>query len=98
MMKFEKLLRLFRRLFWSKKFGAIGKRLSLGKEVTFDYPHCIFIGDNVRIGNYSYFLPCVEYEGVKYSPKIVVGNGCSIGIRNSFACINQYSVNSNVIV
>lgn len=97
MMRFEKLLRLFRSLFWSKKFGAIGKNFSLGKKVTFNHPHCIFIGDNVRIGNYSYFLPCVKYEGVKYSPKIVVGDGCCIGIRNSFACINKIEIKNNVL-
>ena len=62
-----------------------------------DYPKCVFFGKNVKIGDDSLFLPVVQYAGVKYSPKIVIGDGCKIGVRNSFASINKIVIGKDVL-
>lgn len=80
-----------------KKFGSIADFVHLGKDVTIQNPQCIHLGKGVSVGNYSYFLPCTEYAGIKYSPKIKIGDGCWIGIRNSFACINRIEIGNNVL-
>lgn len=84
-------------IYWRKKLGGIGEKWNKGKHVTIQNPQCVFFGNNVGIGKYTYFLPRTEYEGEKYSPKITVGDGTWIGIRNSFAAIHGITIGKNVL-
>lgn len=93
----NRLINKIRWFYWSKRFGSVKGKISLGKDITFQHPECIHFGKNIGIGKYTYFLPCTEYEGVKYNPVIKIGDGCSIGIRNSFACIDRIEIGNNVL-
>lgn len=91
------IINRLRFLYWSRRFGSVNGELSLGKDITFQNPECLHFGNKVVIGKYSYFLPCTEYEGVKYTPSITIGDGTMIGIRNSFACIDKIEIGKNVL-
>lgn len=84
-------------LFSKDKFGRTNGFVNIGKQVTFQNPKSIYFGRGVSIGKYSCFLPCSKYAGVKYNPRIEIGDGCIIGIRNSFAAINSIKIGNNVL-
>lgn len=65
--------------------------------MTLQHPECLFFGDNVGVGKYTYFLPCTEFAGIKYHPRITIGDGTWIGIRNSFAAIHGITIGNNVL-
>lgn len=83
--------------FTSNKFGSTNGMVRLQKGITFQHPECIHFGRRICVGKYSYFLPCTYYAGIKYDPKIIIGDGCWIGIRNSFACVNEIRIGKNVL-
>lgn len=85
------------RIYWKKKIGAIGENWTKGKSVTIQNPQCLYFGNNVGIGNYTYFLPCIKYGNKQYSPKITIGDGTWIGVRNSFAAIQGITIGKNVL-
>lgn len=86
-----------RYLCWKHKFGGTDGFFHISKDVTFQNPKNLFFGRGVAIGKHSYFLPCTRYAGISYNPKITIGDGCIIGIRNSFAAINSISIGKNVL-
>jgi acetyltransferase-like isoleucine patch superfamily enzyme len=81
----------------SRRFKFCGINFNIGKGVTILNPQCITIGNNVGIGNYASFLPCIYYADIKYDPKIIIGDNVWIGIRNSFATINKVQIGNNVL-
>ena len=93
----EKILYYLRFKYWSHKFGSINGLVKIGRNVTFQNPDTIHLGKGVKIGNYTYFLPLKHYAGINYNPKIIVGEGCMIGIRNSFAAINEIKIGNHVL-
>lgn len=80
-----------------KRLGSYKNRVYLSDNVTVQNPQCVHFGKDVGIGKHSYFLPVTEYAGVKYTPQILIGNRCHIGIRNSFACINSIEIGDDVL-
>lgn len=82
---------------WKRKVAQIGTGCVKGKQVLIQNPQCMFLGNDISIGNYTYFLPCTNYAGRNYSPKIVIGDGTWIGVRNSFAAINGITIGRNVL-
>ena len=92
-----KIITYFRWLHWSRKFGSVSGKVSIGKEVTFRNPDTLHFGKEITIGKYSYFLPLKNFAGVEYTPKITIGDGCWIGIRNSFACIKSIEIGKDVL-
>lgn len=94
---FRRLRNKYRQLYWARKFGASKGKMNIGNNVTFSHPECLYFGRSVGIGKYSYFLPTTEYAGIIYHPKIVIGDGCWIGIRNSFAAIDKIIIGNNVL-
>lgn len=83
--------------FWSCKFGSTKGFVHIGKNICFQNPQYLHFGKDVCIGKYTYFLPCKKYAGINYEPKIVIGDGCKIGIRNSFACIHHITIGKDVL-
>jgi len=82
---------------WSGKFGSTKGKVTIGKDVTFQNPDTLHFGKGVTIGKNSYFLPLKKFAGKEYSPKITIGDGCWIGIRNSFACIDSIEIGNDVL-
>lgn len=75
----------------------MGEHWTKASGVVIQNPQCIFFGCDVGIGKNTYFMPVVEHLGNKYSPKITVGDGTWIGIRNSFAAIHGITIGKNVL-
>lgn len=94
---FKKLRAYVYKTMFMARVKDCGRNLIIGKNVTVQHPSCVHIGDNVYIGKYTYFLPCVKYAGKTYTPNITIGDGCHIGIRNSFACIDGITIGKNVL-
>lgn len=80
-----------------KNGGHLCGKLRIEDNVTFQNCDCIYLGDRVGIGKFSYFLPIKQHLGVTYHPKIIIGDGTWIGIRNSFAAIHGISIGKNVL-
>ena len=91
------LINYNRWLYWSRKFGSYNGKIIIGKHVTFQHPECLYFGKDVNIQKHTFFLPCKKYAGLSYNPKIYIGDGCKIGIRNSFACIHSITIGENVL-
>ena len=94
---FLKIINKIRQWYWRGKFGSCMNNVGIGNHVIFKHPNCLHFGMNVNIGNYSCFLPTISYAGIDYSPKIIIGDGCIIGIRNSFAAIDRIEIGKNVL-
>lgn len=97
----KKIIGKFRRggakIYWKRKIGSIGDNWYKGEHVTMQNPQCLFFGNDVGIGKYSYFMPCCNFLGTEYQPKIIIGDGTWIGIRNSFAAIHGITIGKNVL-
>lgn len=94
---FKKIKYYWRWKCWSNKFGSTKGFVRIGKSITFQNPDTIHLGSGVGIGDYTCFLPLKEYAGVRYTPKITVGDGSWIGARNSFAAIKGISIGNHVL-
>lgn len=94
---YHKIVILLRWLYWKNKFGFAKGKISIRKHITFQHPNVLHFGKGVGIGDYTYFLPCTQYAGRKYSPQIIIGDNCSIGKRNSFAAIDRIQIGNNVL-
>lgn len=93
----ERVYSLCRWYYISHKFGSVKGRIEIGRNVSLQNPDCLHFGSDIVIQKYSYFLPCKYYAGISYNPKIIIGDGCRIGIRNSFACIDKIEIGKNVL-
>lgn len=82
---------------WSRKFGSAKGFVRIGKDVTFQNPDTLHFGKGVCIEKHSYFLPLKRFAGKVYNPSIVIGDGCWIGIRNSFAAIDRIEIGNHVL-
>lgn len=87
----------YRWLIWRSRFDTSVAKFYIGSNVTFQNPECLHFEKDVRIGSNSLFLPCKEYEGVNYTPTIIIKEGAAIGKFNSFACIDHIEIGRNVL-
>lgn len=94
---FNRIIRSFRWLYWRNKFGSTSSKVLIGSHVTFQHPNLLHFGKGVGIGKHTYFLPCTRFAGISYTPQIIIGDYCSIGIRNSFAAIDKVQIGNNVL-
>lgn len=88
---------IFRYLIFKHKFGSVQGIVKLGKNLTILNPQCIFLGKIKGIGDNTYLGPVVESVGVKYNPKIVIGDGTWIGKNCSIASIHSVTIGKDVL-
>lgn len=81
---------------YRKRLGKCGS-FSIGAKCVVNNPQCIHLGSNVSIGENSYFGPVVNYMGIAYNPKIIIGNGTWVGKNCSLAAINKVEIGENVL-
>ena len=65
--------------------------------VTMNNPLCIYFGRNVGIGKNTYIGPIVEYAGIPYNSKIIIGDGTWVGNNCSIAAINKVQIGKHVL-
>lgn len=81
-------------------FKACGGKCSfffrLGN-VTMLNPKCIHIGKIRGIGDNTFLGPLCEFEGVKYTPEIIIGDGTWVGKNCSIAAIDKVEIGKDVL-
>lgn len=80
-----------------KKIGGYNDNFTISGGVTIINPLCIYIGKNVGIGENTYIGPFVEYAGIPYNPKIIIGDGTWVGKNCSIAAINKVQIGKHVL-
>lgn len=80
-----------------KKLGGYKSGSVIFKNVKIKNPHSIFLGNNVGIGENTFLGPVIEYAGIVYNPKIIIGDGTWVGINCSIAAINKVEIGKNVL-
>lgn len=85
---------------WIKHFFCfVGERSTIGRgcELQGGGQHNIYIGRNTSIAKKCIFGCWTKYESVKYKPRIVIGDNCSIGEFNHFTAINEITIGNGVL-
>lgn len=93
----EKVESKIRMLYYKKILGGYDSNFSIGPNIVMNNPQCVYFGKNVGVGANTYFGPVIEYMGVVYNPKIVIGEGTWIGKNCSIAAINRVEVGKHVL-
>ena len=76
-------------------FGAIGSRSRLIKPLQVRNPQNIFIGSHVTIAEYAWLLTLPSLEN--HTPKLSIGDGCTIGHFNHITCVNAVEIGAKVL-
>lgn len=101
MNKFNKLIgkicTKLRVSFYKRKIGGYDSNFYMEKGIEMLNPQCIYFGKNVGVGAGTFFGPVINYAGVTYNPKILVGEGTWIGKHCSIAAINKVEIGKNVL-
>ena len=80
-----------------KKLGGFNGKFSLGGNIIMTCPQCVYLGKDVGIGANTYLGPVVDYMGVAYNPKIIIGDGTRVGKNCSIAAIHRVEIGKNVL-
>lgn len=88
---------IIRYLLWRRKFGHMQGFIKLGKNLTISHPECIYLGKIKGIGDNTYLGPVVESVGVKYNPRIEIGDGTWVGKNCSIAAVNSVKIGKDVL-
>lgn len=96
--KFEYIYMYLYSGYVSRNFKFFGHSLIRGKFSSFKGGKYITIGDGVAIGKYVTLTAWDEFQGTKYSPEIIIGDGTSIGDNAHITCINRIVLGKNVLL
>lgn len=80
-----------------KKLGAVQNDFFIAKDVTMLNPQCIYMKDGSSVAENVYLGPIVNYAGIEYSPKIIIGENTHIAKNGSIACIDRVEIGKNVL-
>lgn len=80
-----------------KKLGAVQNDFFIAKDVTMLNPQCIYMQDGSSVAENVYLGPIVNYAGIEYSPKIIIGENTHIAKNGSIACIDRVEIGKNVL-
>lgn len=96
--KIEKVARLKTLIWYQRFFGKIGKRSCIFRPLRLINPHNIFIGDGVRIYSDSRIETIEQWGDIKFSPKVVIGNGTSFEQRLHLTCASKIRIGHDTVV
>lgn len=94
---FDSFFRIARGLKYRLKTGNKSKKLTIGENVVLNYPECVKIGENVKIGHDVQFFPLTNYKNEIFTPLITIGNNVIIGDYNRIACMDRVVIGNNVV-
>lgn len=92
----RKIKNRIRRMYYSKRMNTCGQDFYVGR-ATINNPQCIYLGKGVCIGDDTFLGPITRYAGVAYNPKIVIGDGTSVGKHCSIAAIDRVEIGKHVL-
>lgn len=95
-MMLRKILSFFQKLYLRP--GSLGKNSFIMPPHRIVNPKGLFIGNNVRIGCYSFFVLCERYNDKQYQPKLSIGNNVSIGHDFFIGCTTNITIEDNVLI
>lgn len=78
--------------------GKLGKNSFILPPYRIINPQKLFIGENTRIGKYSFINLCTNYNDKSYNPQIVIGNNVSIGHDFIAGSIKNIVIEDNVLI
>lgn len=91
-----KIRNKYRRMYYSKRMNTNSQNFTIGGVIV-NNPRCIYIGKGVGIGDGTFLGPVIEYAGIAYNPKIVIGDGTWVGKHCSIASIEKVEIGKNVL-
>lgn len=83
---------------YEQRFKRIGKNCYFGKDFVLHDEDCIEIGDNFRAGNHLTLEAWKEYDGIKYSPNISIGNNVIFTDFVQISCVDKIVIGNNVLL
>ncbi|HFI0645868.1 TPA: DapH/DapD/GlmU-related protein [Streptococcus suis] len=91
------------KIFWifkKKKFGSVGKAISIGSSFDFYGEEFISIGNNVVARNGLKLHAWKEYKGKKFdeNPKLIIGEGVSFGDNCYVTCSNSITIGKGTLM
>lgn len=95
--KVTNIMGKIRYLLIKNKLGSSKSPFNLLGGVIINNPHCIYIGKNVGIGDNTFIGPVIEYAGIPYNPKIIIGDNTWVGKNCSIAAIDCVEIGNNVL-
>ena len=82
---------------YENMLGKVGRNFHVTGKIDLNNPQCVSIGNDVGIGKGTFFGPVVQYAGVHYNPRIIIGDGTWVGKNCSFAAINKVEIGKHVL-
>lgn len=83
---------------YENRFRKIGDNCRIGKNFVFHDEDCIEIGDNFYAGDYLVLESWKEYQGVRYSPCLNIGNNVVFTNYIQISCIDEVTIGDNVLL
>ena len=81
-----------------KQFKSCGRNLSVLPSITHMGLKNVTIGDNFRAGDRFKLRTFDEWDGVKYTPQITIGNNVNIETDCHISAINSVVIGNNVLM
>ncbi len=79
-------------------FGAMGKGCTVQARMRCGNPGDIFLGDNVFIGSDAWIDCFTGYAGVKFSPRLEIGDDTMIGYHSHIMVIGTMKIGRHVLI
>lgn len=80
------------------RFNKVGKNCYFGKDFILHDEDCITIGDNFRAGDHLTLEAWKEYDGVKYSPNITIGDNVVFTDFVQISCVDEIIIGNDVLL
>jgi acetyltransferase-like isoleucine patch superfamily enzyme len=79
-------------------FGSIGKDTIIHTPFHSNYAKEIYIGDNCVMFGSGWLDTIPEYAGVKFSPRLEIGDGTYMGFRVHISVCSSVTIGKNVVM
>lgn len=93
---YSKIKSRIRRVYYSKLMNTNGINFNMGGVIV-NNPQCIYLGKGAGIGDNTFLGPVIQYAGIAYNPKIIIGEGTWVGKNCSIAAIDRVEIGKHVL-
>lgn len=92
------ILRRISRLYYFLIFGKFGKMSTIRGKIWLTNPSCVFIGKSCQIGPYCRIETFSNYGNNRTSPKLIIGDFCSIQHAVHIYCANSVELQNGCLI